>query len=310
MQDAVVLAPPAPPTVVDATCTVESSGVALRASLPPALQQHMRECTPEERRAAELWVMHGNKSRAWRVAYGHEHERPCQRHWSEAMDVFARPWVLAYVRELRAGIAAAHVLDVAAIISADRAIVEAAEHADAISRIEYQCCRHCHGVGFKYQWRDAEEYAHALAAAMDDNTQAALDHKRAKPLPSDDGGYGFDSRQEPHAACPTCEGRGVMVTVFGDTRNLGPAKPLFRGVKQTANGIEVLTHDVEKAKDRLLRTAGAYHDDAASVARGAAAGAAAGASAGAVASAVAAAKAAASLTAEQCQKLYLQVIGG
>jgi len=66
---------------------------------------------------------------------------------------------------------------------------------------------------------------------------------------------------------------------FADTTKLtGGARRLVKGVKQGANGqLEILMHDVDKAAERLYKAAGAFGDDAASVARGAAQGAAIGA---------------------------------
>jgi hypothetical protein len=282
-----------------------------RPALPASLQQHMRACTPEESRMAEIYVAHAcGQSEAWRRAYGHTDERPCQRHWTRACAEFARPWVQERIREVRAEYAAANIIDVQAIVARDLRVIAASEHAALLSRYVYRCCRHCHGEGFEYQWVDDLEYAQALVAAEDANAERRKNAQRPLPLPKDRGGYGFDPDLDPNPMCPRCEGIGHGRAIIGDTRELGPAAPLFKGIEVTANGIKIHTHDVDKAIDRVLRVTGALGDDAASVARGAAAGAAAGASAGAVAQAIAAAKAAESLTTDQVQQLYLRVMNG
>jgi phage terminase small subunit len=270
----------------------------------------MRVCTPQENRAAELFVAYGNQTKAWREAVGKTHEKPCQRHWTEACHMFALPWVRERVREVRAEYAAARIIDVQALVARDLRVVEASEHAHLLSRYVYRCCRHCHGIDFDYQWVDDLEFANALVQAEEANAERRERNQRGLPLPNDRGGYGFDADNDPNPVCPRCEGVGIGRAIIGDTRELGPAAALFKGIKVTANGIEVQTHDVDKAIDRLLRITGALGDDAASVARGAAAGAAAGASAGAVAQALAAAKAAQSLTTDQVQQLYLRVMNG
>jgi phage terminase small subunit len=281
-----------------------------RPALPPSLQQHMRACTPAEAHAAEVYVLTHNQSEAYRQAYGRTDEKPCARHWEMAARIFAFPWVQERVRALRAEAAAHFVVDVNEIVQADFAIIRAAAHAPRLSRHVYSCCRYCHGAAFEYQWTDQLEFAAKLIATEDENVQRRIDAKRALPLPTDAGGYGFNPDNDPNPMCPRCEGLGHGRTIIGDTRELGPAAPLFRGIKQTANGIEVLTHDVDKAKERVFKFLGVGGDDAASVARGAAAGAAAGASAGVVAQAIAAAKAAESLTTDQVQQLYLRVMNG
>lgn len=311
--NSIVEGPPtgaAPPRALVTLDGGEIVGEPARPSTLPALQARMRPCTPIERAAAEHFVLHGVQAEAWRVATGNTHERACQRHWSKSCEMFAQPWVREYVAQLRADRMAQHVIDAEAIIASDLAIIAAAEHAPLLSRVVYHNCRYCFGIGHAYQWADELEFCNALVAAEDVNEERRERKQRALALPSDAGGYGFDPALDPNVLCPRCEGQGVRSTIIGDTRNLGPAAALFAGIKETRNGIEVQTHDVGKAKERVLRFCGALGDDAASVARGAAAGAAAGASAGVVAQALAAARAAREMTGDQVTQLYLRVMSG
>lgn len=216
------------------------------------------------------------------------------------------PAVLRYVNELLDEAAAEAVVSVAKLLASDRALVEAYEaHADIITQHVHECCRYCHGDGHKFQWVDLDEYLKALEAADAENDNRRERKLAPKALPTDEGGYGFVRAAEPHINCPKCEGRGTPAVYFADTTKLtGPARLLVKGVKQGANGqLEILMHDVDKAKDRLYRAAGAFGDDAASVARGAAMGAAAGAAA-----AGQLAKRIDEMTEDEARKAYLTLV--
>lgn len=271
----------------------------------PVLQELFVQPTVAEDSFARLFVAYGNATRAYIEATQFKGMRSTAR--VKACEYSNRPHVLRRVREYESAAAAATVIDYAAILDHDRKVVEGHMYADQITQHIWQCCRYCNGVEHQYQWIDFAEYLAALSMAEDKNEERRARKLGELPLPLDAGGYGFLPSAEPSITCPHCEGRGHAITVIADTTKLeGPARAVVKGVKVTANGIEVLFHDVDKAKERLLRAGGIFKDDAASVARGAAAGAAAGATA-----AIAAAKAAAALdgdmTAEQAQRLYFDL---
>lgn len=279
--------------------TVGTSPVLAR---PATLQELDITLTTLEEAFARQYVLCNNATKAYLLASNAQHaSRNAAR--VHAWELANRPHVLKRVREFESAAAAAIVIDYAAILDHDRQIVEGHKHADEITQHIWQCCRYCHGVGFRYQWIDFEEYGESLKEADRKNEERIARKLGAQELPTDEGGYGFLPGNDPNVFCPKCEGRGRAVTIIADTTKLeGPARAIVKGVKITANGTEVLLHDVDKAKDRLLRAAGMFGDDAQSVARGAAAGAAAGATA-----AIAAAKAAEAMTAEQAQRLYLEL---
>lgn len=264
----------------------------------PALPELTLTLTSIEEAFARHFALQHNATNAYILASGYDGSRVYAR--TCAWEMSNRPHVLQRVRQYESAAAAAVVIDYAAILEHDRAIVEGYKYVDQISQHIWQCCRYCLGVDHKYQWIDLAEYIQALQVAIDANAARLLLGQALKVLPDDAGGYGYRSGEEPSITCPQCEGRGVQVTLIADTTKLtGPARVIVKGVKTTAHGSEVLLHDIDKAKDRLLRAGGMYGDDAASVARGAAAGAAAGAIAGA--------KAVESMTAEQAQRLYLEL---
>lgn len=271
-----------------------------RAELRQRLALQERPLTAKQRAFSERYVVCRNMTQAYRET--HDVVGRSSHHHVSAWEVMQVPQVWRYVKELEREAAQMAKVDVAAILATDLAIVEAAAHADALSSYVVECCRFCHGKNHLKQWRDDHEYDLALCAVLDFNAKAP--EGKALDLPSDEGGYGFDPRQEPVITCPSCEGRGLERAIIADTSKIGPASPLFKGIKVTKNGIEVLLHDVDKAKERLLRAAGAFGDDAASVARGAAAGAAVG-----HAAAAAVAAKAKDMSADELRKAYLTLVG-
>lgn len=272
-----------------------------RVELRERLAACKKPLAEKAKRMIEIWCTNGgNATAAYREAY--DVNGRSAHHVTDARDVMNRPGVQEYIRELRAVAAERASIDVQALLEADRAIVEAADHAANISSYRISCCRHCHGKDHAYQWRDDAEYSLAMCAVFDFNASAP--EAKARSLPSDEGGYGYDPSVSPVPTCTKCDGKGLQEAVFADTEDYGKAMPLFKGVKIGKNGVEVLLHDVDKAKERLLRAAGAFGDDAASVARGAAAGAAIGASA-----AAAVASKAKDMSADELRKAYLTLVG-
>jgi phage terminase small subunit len=297
-------APETPPAEPAAT-SGSAGALALQAapSVPAGTQlAGWRECTPREELFAQRYVACRNKAKAWREVYG-KRDAQLNVSWTKGCQVSNRPWVRKRVAELESEAARLAVIDVAELLERDRAIVRAAEHVEELSGYVWSCCRYCHGTNHAYQYRDAAEYIAALAKVMDDNAIAVEKHTRQAPLPSDEGGYGFDRNREPHPGCAVCGGLGEQRAVFADTRHLSPnVRALYMGVEQTNNGIKYRTRDPDKAAERLYRAAGAFGDDAASVARGAVAGAMAG-----VAASKRLAKITREMTPEAAARIYLEM---
>lgn len=121
-----------------------------------------------------------------------------------------------------------------------------------LARIEHRACRHCHGEGFKYQWKE-----HEFEAAV-----AAHDADPKAKWPDWAGGMGFDQTRDPHPDCPHCMGEGHKVTIVTDTRDLSEAgRALYKGCKVDKNGnIEVQMHDQEAARRFYAQLVGAIVD--------------------------------------------------
>lgn len=112
-------------------------------------------------------------------------------------------------------------------------------------------CRYCWGEDHRYQYRDDDEYDRA-------EKKAAKDGKS----PPEYGGVGFISNVDPNPECPRCNGEGVGEIKLGDTRDLsGDERAYYLGVKQTKNGIEVITESKQAARAMLLRILEVRKDD-------------------------------------------------
>jgi len=137
--------------------------------------------------------------------------------------------------------------------------------ADPNELVEHRltCCRFCHGKGFKFQRtanemeRDREQHR-ALIEANDELPKA----KRRDIPPFDvKGGIGYRAPADPNPQCPECFGEGVSKVLVKDTRKLSPAaRSLFAGIKQTKDGMQVLTHSKEGFITLLMRHQGMFTD--------------------------------------------------
>lgn len=286
---------------------VDARGVAIIEE-SKALTFARSRCNPRERRTCELYVQYGNKVKAWREVYAPAGRPKPEYDYRHACDVLNSDHASQYILELEREASRHMVIDYSLVLRHDLELVKAAGHEADLSRRVWECCRDCHGINHKYQWRDENEYLNAYAAAIDAHAakQAVTSTHLELKTPSDEGGYGFDPHNEPSFDCRSCDGHGVQRTIISDTSRMSRhAKAMYRGIKETKNGIEVLTHDIDKAKERLGRAVGAFGDDASSVARGAAAGAAAG-----VAAAAALAAKVATMTEEEMRQGYLQLTTG
>lgn len=139
----------------------------------------------------------------------------------------------------------------------------AAAHADRNGLTEFRrvCCRHCHGVGFRYQRtpgelaRDKAEHARRVA-------ESKADQKKPKPGRFDpQGGVGYHKLRDPHPDCPECFGEGIGETFIKDTRKLAPEqRAIFEGVEQTREGLKIKTMGRAEANALLMRHEGMLQD--------------------------------------------------
>ena len=125
------------------------------------------------------------------------------------------------------------------------------------------CCRHCHGEGHRYQWRE-REYLEALDGAEWQVRHAQLANRSTETIkyPDPAGGFGFNATLPPHPDCPECHGEGTERFVPRDTDKLSDqAMLLYGGVKVKPNGAyEIVIADRQKAAELAGRIVGAFND--------------------------------------------------
>lgn len=118
-------------------------------------------------------------------------------------------------------------------------LIATADPAELVTHVRIGC-RHCWGEGFRYQWKQHE-------------FEAAVDRHEAAPdkvaLPDWAGGMGYTTNCDPNPDCPHCDGKGeeeVRPTDFRDLSEGGRA--LYKGIKPTKYGYEILMHDQQAAR--------------------------------------------------------------
>jgi phage terminase small subunit len=223
--------------------------------VPAPVPAARERVNPLHERFAQAYIAHGVAARAYREVFA-----SC-RTWlprtvrQRAYELLHEPRVAERIRQLIAEAAEG------TTVSARARMVRLQEIVDGdpgeLVRVVAECCRWCHGHGHAYQWIDGAEYAQALRVAM---VASQVRPRAERPLPTDDGGYGFDARREPHEECPRCGGEGHQVVRITPTEALSPsARRLFKSVRQKASGeIEVRLHDQLEALDMLNRMQNVY----------------------------------------------------
>lgn len=178
--------------------------------------------------------------------------------WSQASIIYKDPKVSARIKELQIK-TADKVLVTVQMILQDCVDVLTADPSELITYRRLNC-RHCHGMGHAFRWRDDEEFWNALAVASDKQERARPTDPPVK-LPTDEGGYGFRRLAPPAPDCPACEGEGLEEARIADIRTLsGPARRLYAGVKQTKDGVQVLMRDKDAARAMLAKYLGMTPD--------------------------------------------------
>lgn len=220
--------------------------------------------THNQEKFANEVVRTGNQSEAYRIAYGAKPGTKKETIHIAACGLAKRPNVAKRISELKAKAVDNVLMDAEAVV---RHLSEIAM-ADPNELMQHRRvnCRYCNGVDHAYQWKHKGEYEHAVDEWTEQKERHEQHQHKAgkqapfkKPMPVDDGGYGFKANADPHQNCPECEGEGIDEIFIQDSRKLsGPARRLFAGVKQTKNGIEVLTRSQDLALKLLGEKYGVF----------------------------------------------------
>lgn len=130
--------------------------------------------------------------------------------------------------------------------------VKSVLNADPRNIVEHRrgACRYCYGVNHEYQFKPQEMRDARAKFAESDYGKAGL-------LFDEQGGLGYDSRKEPHADCPECEGQGIEVLIAHDTRLLSKDDAaLFDGIEPGKHGTKFKMRSRDAARDLAARVLG------------------------------------------------------
>jgi len=216
----------------------------------------MIKLTPKREAFCQAMVKLKNQSAAYRKAFNAENMTAKSVH-EAACGLMKDAKVKSRLEELNSRVLARAEIDAAEIVRHLADIVQA--DPNDLMQFRRLNCRYCNGIEHKYQWKHLGEFHKAIddweaakEAHHDRMQRATKQTEFTKPMPTDDGGYGFKNNADPVADCPVCEGEGVEDLFIQDSRKLtGPARRLYAGVKQTKNGIEILTRSQDGAMKML-----------------------------------------------------------
>lgn len=159
----------------------------------------------------------------------------------EASRLYRKPKIARAILELKNRMRKRYTADLDEIVDQLVAITKA--DPNALTQYRRLNCRYCWGENHLYQWRDIQEFDRASEKNIKDG----------KPEP-EYGGLGFVDNADPNPECPRCYGEGCGNIFISDTRDLdGADRQYLLGVKQTKNGIEVLTESKQAARSMLIK---------------------------------------------------------
>jgi phage terminase small subunit len=200
--------------------------------------------TLKQEKFAELYVAYRRPADAYARVYNVE-KMSQNTIYSEASMLLRNPKVAKRINELRKAAAEKSSLEVMDVLDQWVKIATA----DPADLIKYRrlCCRCCYGFNNKYQWIDEDEYALAVARAMD----------AKKEPPSLEGGVGYIVNKEPHPDCKQCAGEGYEDIYITPTNKLSSqAKLLYAGLRKSRDGVQVLMRDQDDALRNIARFLG------------------------------------------------------
>ncbi len=176
-----------------------------------------------------------------------------------AFDLLKNPEITKRIEERKEELAAAAGLSAEWVLHQWRMIAEADPNELQYSRIE--CCRHCYGIGHRYQWTEQEYFLRVeQAQAHRCGLKCSADCEFSKP-PDCMGGFGFTPHKSPVPGCPVCHGDGYENFLVADTRKLtGSARRLYAGMKKTKDGIQILMRDQDGALNNISKYLGMVVD--------------------------------------------------
>lgn len=209
---------------------------------PSPTKKNENDLTDFQKRVADEYLIDGKAGPAYRRAGGKAKDP-----YRSGCEIVGNPKVDAYIRERQTEIARRLEIDAETVVRRWWDIATA--DVNELVQHRRRACRYCYGEDHRYQWIDEEEWHEACRQA-----EAAETPRNA---PSNDGGYGYLRRADPHPDCPKCDGEGEASVFVADTRRLGPqARALYAGLKTTKGGMEIKTQDQAKALESVAKHLG------------------------------------------------------
>ena len=203
-----------------------------------------KQLTQAQLTLAQEFVATRNAGLAYRRAYDPPAHLSGAELWARARAALNNHHVQEYVSELTSQ-ALTNVLISAQDIIQDWVDIVHADPNEIVAHVRVNC-RFCHGIDHQFQWIETEYYT---AAAN------AIDLKQEPPDCS--GGFGYNGTLEPVGDCPSCFGMGIGEVRVADTTKLSPgARKLLKGIEVTKNGIKVMLHDQQEARNMIATCMG------------------------------------------------------
>lgn len=220
----------------------------------------MKQLTAKQSAFVLAYLETKNASESYRRAYDCSKMKD-QTIGRNAAALLKHPLVATQLQQLEQRAQETAVMDRAGVINLITELATA--DATELQELQVRNCRHCYGIGHRYQWANEIEYAFRCAEVSDENAKRVQRWEQAgrkgippieDPFPVDVGGYGFIVTRGPNPECPSCLGEGIEVVRMRDTRKLkGGARRLFNGIKKTKDGIEIKFQDRGKYVDMLAK---------------------------------------------------------
>jgi phage terminase small subunit len=203
------------------------------------------ELTVQQEDFAQMYAKCGNATRSYIATYGTKGDASKVAVRIAASRLANNPAVAARIHALRTAIAEQFVISAAALQLRQYEVATA----PPLTHVRVFACRHCHGIGGKYAWRDAEEFTDAV------EHWAATRDTRPQPQPSPAGGFSFNPFASPNPECVHCLGAGVVKLYMADTTHLeGAAAASYAGASIDKYGVITLRqHDAQDAAHELHR---------------------------------------------------------
>lgn len=218
-----------------------------------------KNLTKKQEAFLAAYIETGNATEAYRRGYDCSRMKEATIN-RKALEVLNNGTVAARLKELRAAASAS--VTMTAIDVLKRWVDIATANPNDLVQHRRVNCRHCHGVAYKFQWRDQDEYALACAQVLKKNSMLKLKAQH-DPMPEDAGGYGFNFKAAPNRDCPHCSGEGQGEDFIADT--VTAKSPLYAGLKRTRDGIEIKMRDQDAALLNIAKFLGMMKDGAVTI---------------------------------------------